>query len=191
MFPVFPILQAISTASSVLKYIESCDVERDVSKPLCVNFISSGITELMQLFIFSFACSLVNPETSMFLMYTPFAIVVLFSVIIENVPQTIVTNSITIANNIPKITNTSDLFVFASSVFSIGLNSLVFSFSIFSCSFLASFFSSFCFFSVSTFFSGSFCFFSILASFLISFCFVSVSTSFSSPFCFVSILTSF
>ena len=33
-----------------------------------------------------YAGSLVNPETSMFLMYTPFAIVVLFSVIIENVP---------------------------------------------------------------------------------------------------------
>ena len=89
-------LYAISTASSVLKYIDNCDVESDVSKSLCINLISSGITEFIYADIFCVASDFVKPETSIFFIYTPFAIVVLFILINENVQKIIIVNNMKI-----------------------------------------------------------------------------------------------
>ena len=96
-------LYAISTASSVLKYIDNCDVESDVSKSLCINLISSGITEFIYADIFCVASDFVRPETSIFFIYTPFAIVVLFILINENVQKIIIVNNMKIEHKIPKL----------------------------------------------------------------------------------------
>ena len=124
ILPFFPMLYAISTASSVLKYIDNCDVESDVSKSLCINLISSGITEFIYADIFCVASDFVRPETSIFFIYTPFAIVVLFILINENVQKIIIVNNMKIEHKIPKIISTSDFSFWLSWDSFSGLNSL-------------------------------------------------------------------
>ena len=75
--------------SSVLKYIDNCDVESATSKSLCFNLISSGIDEFMYSDIFCFASSLDNPDTSIPFIDIPFIILSFFELIIVNVQKII------------------------------------------------------------------------------------------------------
>ena len=110
IFPFFPIWYAISTASSVLKYIDNCSVESDVSKSLCFSLISSGIDEPICVDIFCVASSFVKPDISIPLMEIPCAIVLLFVFTKVNVINVISAISIKMNVKIPKIVKTFFFF---------------------------------------------------------------------------------